>query len=122
MSDNEIGELVGKVLTKITNNTDELIFDCADGSQYKLYHSQDCCESVGIEDIEGELSDLIGNPILQAEKVSDADFETNFKFEYQPESHTWTFYKLATGKGYVTVRWLGTSNGYYSESVEFCKL
>ena len=29
---------------------------------------------------------------------------------------------MTTAKGYVTVRWYGTSNGYYSESVSFAEI
>ncbi len=134
----EIKDLVGKTLTEIKNNGDELIFIVDDGTQYKMYHEQDCCESVSIEDINGDLDYLIGTPILLAEEVSNEDFENAFnsKFKevegsylkkddegnYEPDSCTWTFYKLATIKGYVDIRWFGESNGYYSESVDFIQV
>lgn len=122
----DIKELEGKVLTSIENKDNlELVFTTNEGEQYKLYHVQDCCEFVHIEDINGDLNDLIGTPILKAEEVSNKDFESKW-LESLPEdekeyleSYTWTFYKLATIKGYVDIRWYGESNGYYSESVDF---
>jgi len=103
----EFGDLLGKTLTNIENvDNEELIFTLVYPEMYKLYHSQDCCENVLIEDIEGELSDLVGSPILQAEEVTHRQGENPECVsvpEYQ-ESFTWTFYKLATIKGYVTIR------------------
>ena len=113
-------ELLGKTLTKILRTQDEddkLEFFCSDGSVYEQYHKQDCCESVYIEDICGDLEDLIGNPILFAESVSSC--EDIKELPSTEESFTWTFYKLATIKGSVTIRWFGESNGYYSEDVSF---
>lgn len=117
-------DLVGKILTKIENvENEELIFTLDNGDMYELYHEQDCCEDVQIDDIIGDLDDLLNSPILMAEEVTNNENpdETENIPEYQ-ESFTWTFYKLATMNGYVTVRWYGESNGYYSESVEWKKL
>ena len=84
----------------------------------------DCCESVYVEDVIGDLMDLFNTPLLMAEEVT-SDVHPHDKKtdpDYVEDSFTWTFYKLATKKGYVTIRWFGESNGYYSESVDFCKL
>jgi len=124
----EFEDLQGKVLSNIERKTsdyeDELIFTLDTGEKYKLYHEQDCCESVIIEEIIGDLQDLIGNHILLAEEVIhyDENPEDVEVSEYQDDSFTWTFYKLGTIKGSVTIRWYGQSNGYYSEHVDFAKI
>ena len=124
MTDNKISELVGQTLTEAIGKVgdDEIIFKTLGGKTYKLYHVQDCCESVSVNDICGDMADLIGSPITQAEEsTSDTDPE-GYQQEYRAESITWTFYRLATAKGQVVIRWLGESNGYYSERVDFAEV
>lgn len=93
---------------------DEILFEFENGESIKMYHSQDCCETVSIEDINGDknLEEAIFYEILEKECDKEAlnDYD---------ESFTWTFYTIRTSKGYLDIRWYGTSNGYYSESVEF---
>ena len=114
----KLEDILGKTFTDIyrdDNNGDAMFFVMADGTRYVMHHEQDCCEDVHITDINGELKDLVGSPILEAEEASEHDPGPEGRWN----SITWTFYKLATIKGSVNIRWHGESNGYYSESVDF---
>lgn len=117
--DAEFGDLLGKVLSKIDKSNDEIIFHCESGEKYKMYHERDCCESVSIDDVCGDLDALIGSPILLAEESSSSENPEGIEVPKYQDSFTWTFYKLATINGYVDIRWYGESNGYYSERVSF---
>lgn len=108
--------LIGKTMASVVNNDNrELVFTPTEGPAYKFYHFQECCESVYISEIVGDLEDLVGIPLTMAEFV-DSGYKSNPEWGDQ---ESWTFYKFATRKGYVTVRWYGSSNGYYSTSVNF---
>lgn len=123
----EFKDFVGKIFTDIKLSEDkcEIYFTENNGVQYQMYHNQDCCESVYVEDIIGDLEDLLNTPILKASE--DTNSENNPHDIKRPVnefdgSFTWTFYNIATIKGSVTIRWYGSSNGYYSESVDIIKL
>ncbi len=119
MPGNIFHNMIGRVMTEaqgVESGSDFMTLVCEDGSKFEFYHEQDCCESVSIYDVSGDPLDLVGSPIVIAEAISSEDPPT----DYMPsDSYTWTFYKFATAKGFVTVRWLGESNGYYSEGVSY---
>ena len=94
-------------------DTDAIVFVKEDGDLYVLSHEQDCCESVWVESIDGDLEDLIDNPLIMAEEVCERidDDDEYLRQEFY-------FYKFATAKGYVTIRFNGESNGYYSTQVD----
>ena len=105
--------LVGVIIKSIEGleqYSEELVIKTDKGC-IKFYHDQDCCESVYIEDFELD-NDLSGAKIISAEEVVSYDETGNY------DSATWTFYKIETNKGGLFIRWLGESNGYYSESVD----
>jgi hypothetical protein len=114
--------LIGKTLTSVTrtkhDSNDALEFACDDGTVFVMTHLQDCCEGVSIEDINGDLADLVGSPILMATETSSSEPQEGQTVD-DYNSFTWTFYRISTFKGTVVIRWYGESNGYYSESVDF---
>lgn len=118
----DFSELEGKTLARIEGmekGSDHVLFIAVDGSMYDMLHHQDCCECVDLEDVCGDPADLIGTPILKAEMSHFGDEPPDDKYPPHDDSFTWTFYTLRTNKGTVTLRWFGTSNGYYSEEVDF---
>jgi len=110
------GDLIGHELAKIQLTDDEIVFTRTDGRVFRMYHSQDCCESVYIKEIVGDVADLVGTPILEAYE------ESNSPEDVGSDSVTWTFYKIATVRGTVNISWYGESNGYYSESVDWMEV
>ena len=108
--------LLGDTFKVYLRGNEVMVFENSKAN-YIFYHEQSCCESVLIYEVVGDIEDLNNSPILQAEKVTHRSGDEN-----EGESKTWTFYKFATIKGSVVVRWIGESNGYYSEEVNFSKI
>lgn len=102
--------------------TEEIEFYCKDGFMVKMFHYQNCCESVCLYDDDG-----LDNGVdiftdcdwCEVEEIIKTNNDTVDRVDEYDESYTWTFYKFKTNKGYDTMRWYGTSNGCYSESVDF---
>lgn len=121
--------LLGKTLSQVVGlekESEEVLFHCLDGTRYRMYHAQDCCETVAIDAIEGDVVDIVGTPITRAHTVTSEDY-AELRFEStmarsDGDSETWTFYKIDTAKGGIFIRWYGSSNGYYSESVDFVEM
>ncbi len=90
-------QMLGKTFVQVSGavDSDEMLFETAQGERFMFAHSQDCCESVRINDITGDLQDLVGSPLLVAEEVRGATEPD----EEHYESYTYTFYKFATRKG-----------------------
>jgi hypothetical protein len=114
-----INDLLGLTIKEIKKGDAELIFVIDEYLSFKMYHKRDCCESVIIESITGDMDDIIGSKILKVSESVSREPETAKPDEDGYNSFTWTFYTIATIKGYVDIRWYGSSNGYYSESVDF---
>ena len=126
MKETNFSELIGQTIIKISGcevESNEIVFETKD-CVYKMYHIQDCCEEVYVEDVIGDINDLIGTPIIIASEDTNKEnpSDINVSLMEEQESFLWTFYNIATLKGHVTIRWYGSSNGYYSESVILKKL
>lgn len=102
----------GRTIKNVTQNNRELLFTFADGGIVKMYHAQECCESVYCETDISEIENICDAEIVIAEERTN-EGETDYG------TITWSFYTLRTAFDTVVIRWVGESNGYYSEKVDF---
>lgn len=63
---NTLKPMLGRVIRSVRLAPDktELIFEADNNVRFRFYHEQDCCEKVAIEDVVGDLEDLIDAPVL----------------------------------------------------------
>lgn len=115
MHDNKkiLSQCIGRTPNAVWSNEDgkEFYVRFTDGFILRLYHQRDCCEDVSIEEAIGDPNDLIGTPLLVAEEREENDENPS------DGSGTWTFYTFRSNKGSLDIRFYGSSNGYYSESI-----
>lgn len=105
--------LILEEVTEVTGlhaGSEEVMIHFANGYCIRLYHMQDCCESVSLNDF--EVFEELKGPLLTFDETS------NSSNDGEGESETWTFYNIRIGAGVLNLRWLGESNGYYSEAID----
>lgn len=110
--------LIGEILTHIdTNGNDEIVLTTQSGRRIKIYHSQNCCETVCIEDTVGDFEQLLFKPLISITHEEECSNDQEYY-----ESCTKTDITFKVNDATVISKWIGTSNGYYSESVHWEEL
>lgn len=108
----------GDIIDEVDECGDSIIFTMRSGRQYELFHSQDCCESVTIQGRDGEWASIKGKLVS---KVSLQEY-SGFDLRPSADSATKTEITFVADENTVVSRWIGTSNGYYSERVHWREL
>ena len=107
----DVEQLKGMTITAVVyKEDDESLLIHLNTHVLEMIHHQDCCETVYLADVVGSFEDLIGYPLLEVS-------ETVVDISSEDVSSTASYYNFKTLKSSVQLRWVGESNGYYSESV-----
>ena len=110
-----IEELEGQTITLIEQGESDVIIETKEGKRYRMYHEQNCCEAVYVDEVKGSFSDVYGSPVIAA--CEEIGHDTH---DYG--TCTLTTFHLITDNGELSIKWNGSSNGYYSESVYFVEM
>lgn len=112
----DVSDIVGKVIKDVEKyGRDRIDFITECGDHYVMTHFQSCCETVELDELDGDLWKLEGGTIRTFNETTESGTGE------WGASITWTFYRIRTEGQFVHLTWRGSSNGYYSERVSFVK-
>ncbi len=113
-------DLIGRDVVAVDIHTDEVIIETSTLS-IRAYHCRECCEDFRFIKCDGDIGSLFGT-VKVAEEDGGASAPDEFRSMVVDDSHTWTKLTIATASATVHFWFLGQSNGYYGESVDFQEL
>lgn len=122
-----VKSMVGSVVKSIDidESNDDCLITLEDGRQFKIEHSQDCCEKVRFYDAKGNVHSLVGKKLTDVTEdygLSQEDEDGRKAEDEAYDSYTWSVYKFQTDNDTVILRWFGESNGYYCETTDLCEV
>jgi len=106
--------LVGETITEIIGlkvDSDAVTFVTESGKRLAMHHHQNCCEHVRVVGASRGWENRLGRVLSVSEKINDT-VEAS-------ESATESIFTIKTTKGTIKIEWLGESNGWYGEGVDF---
>ena len=112
-----LNDLVGLTIKSVSGchkGSDTFTIEFENGYSI-VFHYPYTYSNVEIDDVNGDVQGMVGNELLGIECVTNVPVDPETAVEYKQ----WTFYKFKTIDGYVDVKWYGSSNGYYSVSVNW---
>ena len=109
-----IDKMLGREVAEVKGleqYSDEVHIIMTNGDVFTFHHIQCCCENVSLEEfiVTGELKGTIHRAYESSEAKESGQYGG---------TETWTFYRIETMQGSLYMRWVGSSNGYYSEAVD----
>lgn len=102
----------GKIIKfiDVDENENEILLTFEDGTKLLFYHDQECCESVSLVSIDGDIKKLKGMVLKNIE------FDSAYTAtDYGICGKTQIVFK--TDNETIVTKWIGESNGYYSVGV-----
>lgn len=110
-------ELVKRKIASVTQLTkDVILFKFEEGPDWRMYHDFDCCERVEVDHLP-DFSSMIGQELGKVTKLA---VECGGSYGSDFESFTYTRFTFRDMRwNTIHISWLGESNGYYYEGVDF---